>query len=454
MKRIVFTFLILILGMQTYAQISVEAVRRKINELVARASIDYPDRRGAIVLDNDAQTTYAATVPYFDLNTSAQFTNVLKKTNQAFFVAVYSDDSDIEKVTAAFTDFDEKAQKDILHTFEKTNYTEKKQMQKNADAYLTDTVFYKNMPVAVLNINPDGKTAIVTIGLINSKNLAAEKAILPPMEEHPYKAGSPLENMSISGNVITVHDRGKDFDGDYNVSILAKDSCVSGNCENGKGRKVLASIVNGLPRIRIMQGRFIRNVFVGNGVMLVDGEGPATDGTYKIESFSINYTHNDIGADAVFHPKAGNEVLKGRFDGYYDGGIGAAFPQYRKFVVCKFRPRSTTGDGSWERDAYWPKEMLEHDRYKASAQYRDEEAKRLAQNAEFDAIKQRNLATDKCGCCGGKGVTTQQDFVHFAGTGNNYMRYANVKCTCCNGTGLKKDQISYKPKDNGGIIIK
>jgi len=455
MKRIVFTLFILCINtILLYAQeLEPETIRKQVAELVRHANVDYPDRRGEVVLDNEQQTLYKLTVPHDDLQTDNQYVSVLKKNKQGFFMAFYYGKSAIELTTLAFTGFDDINEKNDY--FDKTNYRCKHKLQTNSDGYLTDTIFYKTLPVAVLNISQRDNSAVITVGIFNSKNLAAEKTLLPPMIEQPYPTGSPFDHMTVKGNIITVHDWGKDFDGDYDVSILAKDSCVSGNCDIGKGRKVLASIVNGQPRIRIMQGRFRHHVFLGTGIMLIDGEGPAVDGTYELKPFDYSYKTNNIGAKGTFHTKVGNEVFEGVFNGYFDFGIGAAFSTYQKFVVCKFRPNIADGVVSpYMRDVYWPQSDLENDIYRASAEYRREEAKRAADRVRFANQKAYNEDHDKCDCCGGKGVITQHDLVHYQVSGNNYMVYSTVRCNCCNGTGLKKDQTSNKPKYSGSYILK
>ncbi|WP_295671989.1 hypothetical protein [uncultured Mucilaginibacter sp.] len=454
MKQLLLTLLVLSIGTRLFAQeLNVEDIRGIIAKLIRHANIDYSDRRGEVVLDNEQQVIYKVTVPYHDFGTDNQYITVTKASKQALFTAVYFGNYPVNITTKAFTGFDDPNEKD--DNFDKTGYKGKHKMQTNTDGYLTDTIFYKTLPVAVLNTSATDNSAVITIGIVNSKNLAAEKAMLPPMIEQPYPAGSPFDHMRVNGNIITVHDWGKDFDGDYDVSVLAKDSCVSGNCVLGKGRKVLASIVNGQPRIRIMQGKFRRSVFLGSGVMLIDGEGPAVDGTYEIQSFTYSYTNNYIGAKGTFHTKVGNEVFNGEFNGYYDWGIGAAFPEYQKFVKCEFRPNIVTGVVSpYMRDAYWPQSELEVDIDHASAQYRKDEAKRLANNAYAANQKAYSEENDKCTCCGGKGIITQHDLVHFQVSGNNYMEYYSVKCTCCNGTGLKKYQTVDKIKNNGTYIIK
>ncbi len=167
------------------------------------------------------------------------------------------------------------------------------------------------------------------------------------------------QHMTVNGNVISVKNWGEKFDGDYDVMKLAKDSCVVGDCVDGKGRKVLARIVNGNPRIRIMEGKFKRGTFLGSGVMLIDGEGKVLDGTYELEKFKFSYKTNQISAKVIFHSKFTNEVVLGNYSGYSDWGIGSATDDYQKFVVNDFAPdyhdeNEKFNRTVWEKDIYRP----------------------------------------------------------------------------------------------------
>ena len=60
-----------------------------------------------------------------------------------------------------------------------------------------------------------------------------------------------------------------------------------------------------------MEGKFKNNVFLGDGDMLIDGEGPVADGTYELGRFKVSYTHNTLQSSAVFRPKDFNEEVEG-----------------------------------------------------------------------------------------------------------------------------------------------
>jgi hypothetical protein len=194
------------------------------------------------------------------------------------------------------------------------------------------------------------KTLFLAI-LILPNIVFAQKYILPeiPASDH----------LSINANVITVKNWGEKFDGEYDVAKLATDSCISGNCFDGKGRKVMATIINGNPRIRIMEGKFKNNAFLGNGVMLIDGYGKVLDGTYQLGKWKINYQSNDLSSATIFHSKFTDEDIVGNYSGYLDGGIGSALPEYRKFVIGDFAP-PYSGDkkagvkSTWEKEIYFP----------------------------------------------------------------------------------------------------
>ena len=211
---------------------------------------------------------------------------------------------------------------------------------------------------------------LITLLLSAPNFLCAQKLF---MEETPSS-----DHLVVKGNLITVKNWGVKFDGEYDVIKLAKDSCVDGNCFDGKGRKVLAKIVNGNPRIRIMEGKFKNATFLGEGVMLIDGEGKVLDGTYELGKFKVNYKHNSLSSKTVFHSKFTKEDVGGNYTGYSDYGIGSATDEYRKFVVCDFIPEyheKPVPITVWEKDIFSPAYNKWQNEYTNSPSFLAERAK-------------------------------------------------------------------------------
>jgi hypothetical protein len=254
-------------------------------------------------------------------------------------------------------------------------------------------------------------------------------------------------NITATGNIITVKGYGSNFDGEYDVLKLAKDSCVSGDCESGQGRKILASVDSFGWHIRIMEGKFMHGTFVGDGFMLIDGEIPVFDGTYELGKCKPNYKHNTVGSHGTFHPKATGEGVEGFFHGYYDFGIGKNdIEAYRTYVVCTFSPdeddKSTWTSTLWRPwNDNWLANRL------ASPEFKAEQARLRAKYGGPVAVK------DMCTCCYGKGTIVRKSFNHALGSGVNYMKYETIPCNCCNGTGLGSKQVSYKPNTDGGANL-
>ncbi len=264
----------------------------------------------------------------------------------------------------------------------------------------------------------------------------------------------PSNHLILNGNIITVKNWGPKFDGDYDVIKLATDSCVSGNCVDGDGRKILVNITNNIPTIRIMEGKFKHDAFLGHGVMLVDGEGQWYDGTYEIGKYKADYKHNDLYATATFNPKDLNETIEGHFDGYLDGGIGSALSQYRKFVVCRFRPlyesKKTT---VWEQAIYPLERDAELKAIYASAEYKAARAIIEAREAGYKnnpaPLKANNSsvststvkAKTTCSECHGRGRIghneTQTQFRTTDGSAILTNRMVYETCRACGGSGYK-----------------
>ena len=156
-----------------------------------------------------------------------------------------------------------------------------------------------------------------------------------------YYRTSP--NLNVSGSIITVKNTSSKFDGEYDITKLATNNCLSGDCIDGHGRKVLANVTNNIPHIRIMDGKFKNNVFLGDGDMLIDGETSLLDGTCEIGRVKGNYGNYD--SKASFHPSGYNETIEVRFEGRYDP----------KYFICSFNPKSDDkkkDDLKWMKDIY------------------------------------------------------------------------------------------------------
>ena len=256
----------------------------------------------------------------------------------------------------------------------------------------------------------------------------------------------PSDHLIITGNVLTVKNWGPKFDGDYDMAKLATDSCVSGNCVDGNGRKILISLISNIPSIRIMEGKFKHDAFLGHGVMLVDGEGAWYDGTYEIGKYKFDYKTNGLYAKATFLPKDLNETIEGHFDGYLDGGIGSALPEYRKFVVCRFRPLYESKKATvWEKAIYPLERDAELKVIFASAEYIEGQAKVKALQASnnnnqaptpTNQPKGEKIKT-MCFECHGSGKTFRTEFSYYEQYGKQYRKETKVYSTCykCQGAG-------------------
>ncbi len=161
---------------------------------------------------------------------------------------------------------------------------------------------------------------------------------------------------------------------------------------------------------------------------------------------------NQYEAKCTFLPKGSKVPLNGLFYAPYSLNMYDPRPDYKHYTVCTFHVKTEEGEpeSDWERDVDAPFQEYRRDAFKASPEGKAEEARRLANNAEFDAIKARNAATAKCTCCGGRGTIVSRSFNHLMRTGGNYMLYSDVTCNCCHGTGHASDQTEYKAKRDAG----
>ena len=430
-----------------------------IKTMVALAIKDYPDRRGPVVEDNAAQAIYHVSPPYDPFLTAyieEQYITIDKATGHALFSKVYRGEN-ARDINTAFTSFAGASQPGAPVGNRDNNYTVSLKSATQANGDFTDTLRYKGIAVAFLYSNAVESFAVLTIGILHDADRAAAATTLPQPYERPWPATKTTDHLKVTGTVITVSGWGADFDGAYDVAKIAHgDSCLSGDCSSGHGRKVLASIsVSGNPDIRIMEGKFTHNIYTGDGVMLIDGEGPEVAGTYEIGKLRINVKMNQYEAKCTFLPKGSSVPVHGLFYAPYSLNMYDPHPDYKHYTVCTFLPRTEEGKptSDWERDVEAPFQRYRHDAFKASPEGKAEEIRRLQGNAEFDAIKSRNAANAKCTCCSGRGTIVNQSFNHAMGSGINYMKYQDVTCNCCHGTGRAADQTGYKANTDGGAHL-
>ncbi len=421
-------------------------MRDFVTQTVTYATQDYPYRRGPVAYSDATSTTYSVSPPYTTAlaspQTEEQFITTDSKTGYSLFSFVYRNYDGVAAIVEAIT------------TIKGSGYAMKKELTKLPNGDLADTLYYKHIAVAILTLNADKTLGIVTIGVIDPSDRSAAMGTLPPSYCRPWPATKWTDHLSVAGSVIAVKGWGADFDGNYDAAKIASgDTCVSGDCSSGHGRKILASIsASGVPDIRIMDGKFSHDIFTGDGVMLIDGEGPEVNGTYDISKQRINTKMNRYESKCVFHPKGSNEPVNGVFiaperESFYDKN-----PDFKHYIVCTFLAKSggDVPETAWERDVEYPFILWKNDAYTVSPKGRAEEIHRLQDNAEYDAIKQRNADNKKCSCCGGRGTIVNKSFNHAMGAGIGYMKYQDVPCNCCHGTGMANDQTEYKAKTDGG----
>ena len=451
LRSALFAILLTLTGLKAHASNDDYAyLRQDIEKMVAIAINNFPDRRGLAIEDDATHTVYRVSPPYDPFLTTyieEQYITTDKESGHALLSKVYRDQN-AKDIISAFTSFANSENKDTK------DYTTHSALVQLPGGDFADTLRYKGIAVAVLYANGDKSFAVLTIGIIHNADRAAAAANLPKPYEKPWPTTKISDHLAVNGTTITVKAWGEDFDGNYDVAkIAAGDSCLSGDCSSGHGRKVLASFsATGQPRIRIMDGKFTHDIYTGDGVMLIDGEGPEVAGTYEISKLRINGKMNQYEAKCTFLPKGSKIPVKGLFYAPYSLNMYDPHPDYKHYTVCTFHPKTDEGEpeSDWERDVDNPFQQYRRDAFKASPEGKAEEARRLANNAEFDMIKARNAATAKCTCCGGRGTIVNKSFNHVMRTGGNYMLYSEITCNCCHGTGHASDQTGYKANTNGG----
>ncbi len=285
MKTFLFTLALFAVSVAAQAATDTRYLRDDILKMIALATSDYLDRRGPVLEDDATHTVYHVSPPYDHFLTSyieEQYITTDKSSGHALFSKAYRDmdASDIIMTFASFANVESTASGYLGS--DPRGYTVHSAMVRQPGGDFADTLRYKGIAVAVLFANAEKTLAVITIGIIHDEDRAAAAAAgLPVPRERPWPATKVSEHLTVSGSVITVKGWGPDFDGAYDVANITRvDSCLSGDCSNGHGRKVLAFIsASGQPRIRIMDGRFTHDIFTGDGVMLIDGEGPEVAGT-------------------------------------------------------------------------------------------------------------------------------------------------------------------------------
>lgn len=432
------------------------AFGRRIIAVLRAASTDYADRRGKVIIDNADATLFQAVEPYPEIQPAEQFITVMKAPKQVYYSAAYSGDDAVAVAEMTFTglaSFFAAAPK--LYDGFAVNST----MTQAPNGDRSDTVYFHGSPVAFLRIPAGKKLGTLYIGLINTGDRAGDLAKMAAAPFESLALGPPSEHLDANGHILTVSGRGAAFDGDYDLEKLAQTPCVSGSCADGRGRMVLARVTPFGPRIRIIEGNFQHGVYVGGGVMLIDGEGAMHNGTYET---GRPVTRNKVVLlSATFHPDGFSEALPGSFNGSpekivpgYDDGT---MPAHTVLIQYEFYAAEAKGgpEPRWVKEVSQPAQnqwlkALDNSPAMIAAQ-----AKNKIDRAAYDA-KYHNQASPgntydpshpnsgkgehiqtMCFNCGGTG--------HLAHTENNYSEVNGRKvsstrtvyevCPQCHGTG-------------------
>ncbi len=332
---------------------------RQLVALVHIVPTDFRDNRGTMTDEDESIKIYTATAPYRDLHAAAQYIGVPKDGTPAYYFATYVGEEAIGSIQTAFLGLATMVSRreDLLlqGKNEYEGFSADAVMRKTDSGAMIAYLIFKETVVAKLYIPAKRGAATLYIGIINSKNPTADRSKLSPVPTQP-------DQVTVAGTTITIKGLGPHFDGSYDIEKLPPDGCVSGNCSEGNGRKVIASITAAGPRIRILDGKFANRLYSGEGEMLIDGEGPVLDGTYEVGKFKVD-PYAGLQAKTTFHPKYAKGAVKGNLCGYYDYAIGSDKPAYRQYVrgvhsykSCEFAPeyhdKPTAPVTEWERDIY------------------------------------------------------------------------------------------------------
>ncbi len=424
-----------------------------IVELLAKASGNFEGMRGQETTREATFVIYKATAAP-RMYAQDYYLTFINSNSRSYYMAYYTTPHDIDIAIASIMDMPK-------YAGDKWKIEIGKRDDKNINAAL---LYYNGAKVGQLREDVKAKTFTFSIGLYDNV-LSAPPASTATATAKPDNSATinsvnssrPSEHLTVNGNTITVKNWGAKFDGEYDILKLAADSCVSGNCEDGHGRKILAGITSTGASIRIMEGKFKHNVFLGEGVMLIDGEGDVLDGTYELGKFKVNYTHNTLQSKTTFHSKFTNEAVEGNFSGYLDDGIGKALPEYRKFVVCKFAPEYHDKPATvtvWERDIYqpaynkWLTARLNSPEFKAAQAEAAAERERKygpqnnssnnAKPASGNSNQTKLTIRSTCSACHGSGrIGHNETQTQFTSNGKDIktIRMVYETCSSCHGTG-------------------
>ena len=347
MKCIILTLLTVKFCIFGFAQNAAAPEQQKVNiqkaiaGLVIMASANFESIKGGKQQESLYSTMYKVTATP-ELYSQANYINFCKANNKSYFMAYYMlPQAELDNVYSAFID---------MPTFGGAKWTFKqvKQEDKYRDAsdfvYLA-FLYYNGIKVAEFRRNQkedDANFFLISIGLFDKES--TDKPMYDIIT-HPLDKYVKSAHLTILDDKIVVKDWGAKFDGIYDLKKLSVDSCVSGDCNNGNGRKVLVSVTNNIPHIRIMDGKFKKSVFIGSGDMLIDGEGTKNDGIYEIGKSKDNNNGNHE-AKAVFHSSVTNEAIEGKLFGHFTD----------QFIVCEFNPNwdpRSSDQPKWIKDIYF-----------------------------------------------------------------------------------------------------
>jgi len=157
-----------------------EAFGKQLIALVRLAPTDYLDYRGSVAAENNNSTTYIAKQTYPDLHANGLWIKAQKNGGAAFYRADYTNEEAISFAQSSMLGL--AAMFSRPGNNEYAGFTANAKMQKDDSGVMMASVFYKGIAVASLNINAKRDAAYLFIGLIESENLAADKAIISSIQ--------------------------------------------------------------------------------------------------------------------------------------------------------------------------------------------------------------------------------------------------------------------------------
>ena len=168
---------------QARADSQEESFGKQIVALVRMAPSDYLDHRGLVAAENQNVTTYTATLTYPDLHATGLFIKAPKNGEAAYYRADYTNEEAITFAQSSILGLSAIFSRQGNNEY--AGFTVNAKMQKDDSGVMMASVFYKGIAVASLNINAKRDAAYLFIGLIQSENLAADKAILSSIPAQP-----------------------------------------------------------------------------------------------------------------------------------------------------------------------------------------------------------------------------------------------------------------------------